>query len=119
MRLAWFRSAALEVLTVTGRNINRERLLVVALFHLRRHLAICKACKSGMAAEDFDMLCDLAKRDLLEVAVKWDTSISKRLTARNSKSEHIFPCPDPNAHGELYAATAEPVVVIAHVDTLF
>lgn len=104
---------------MTGRNINRQRLLVVTLFHLRRHLGHCRACKSAMHTGDFDMLCDLAKQDLVEVAVKWDTSIAGRLTARNSNREYVFPCPDPNAHGEAYAATAEPVLVTAHVDTLF
>jgi hypothetical protein len=72
-----------------------------------------------MNTGDFDKLCDLAKHDLVEVAVKWDTSIAGRLTARRSKDEYIFPCPDPNAHGEAYAATAEPCQVIAHIDTLF
>lgn len=104
---------------MTGSNINRQRLLVTILFDLRKHFAGCRVCKQARIGRDFDLLCDLAKTSLVEVAVKWDSNIGRRLAARNSKDEHIFPCPNPYAHGEAYAAIAEPVTVTAHIGTLF
>jgi hypothetical protein len=104
---------------VTGQNVNRQRLLVDILFQVRRHFAGCHQCRAAKSGMDFDGLCDLAKKDLVEVAVKWDSNIGRRLTARKSKDDYIYPCPDPFAHGEAYAATAEPVIVASRPGTLF
>lgn len=100
-------------------NVNRDNLLAVALLRLRRHFNACKKCRSARTARDFDMMCDEAKSALVEVAVKWDNNIPQRLAARNSSKEHVFPCPNPNAHGAAYALTAEPVVVVGMTERLF
>jgi hypothetical protein len=72
-----------------------------------------------MKCGDFDQLCTIAKAGLVEVAVKWETNVSGRLAARRSGTDHVFPCPDPNAHGAAYAITAEACVVVARQDRLF
>lgn len=110
---------AMEVLLMTQVNVNRQRLLVVVLLRLRRHFNSCRKCRAARKARDFDELCDLAKLDLIEVAVKWDSNIGQRLAARNSADDYIFPCPSPNAHGEAYAATAEPCIVLGRPGMLF
>lgn len=104
---------------MTGRNVNRDNLLAVKLLHVRRHFNGCKKCRSARSARAFDNLCEWAKLELIEVAVKWDNNIPQRLAARNSTKDHVFPCPDPNAHGAAYALTAEPVVVVAMTERLF
>lgn len=97
---------------MAGTNVNRDRLLVVKLLHVRRHFNSCKQCRAARNARAFDNMCEWAKMELVEIAVKWDSNIAGRLAARASSKEHVFPCPNPNAHGEAYAAVAEPVVVV-------
>lgn len=110
---------ALEVLSGMTGNVNRNRLLVLLLFDLRRHFVSCRKCKSARSGRDFDELCNWTKGMLVEVAVKWDSNIAGRLAARASSKEHVFPCPNPNAHGEAYAATAEPVTVTGMQGSIF
>lgn len=100
-------------------NVNRDNLLAVALLRLRRHFNACRQCRSARTVRDFDAMCSEAKAALIEVAVKWDNNIPQRLAARNSSKEHVFPCPNPNAHGAAYALTAEPVVVVGMTERLF
>jgi len=102
-----------------ARNINRQNLLCVELLKLRRHFMTCRKCRAAMKVRDFGALCDSTKTSLVEVAVKWDRNIAGRLAARNSREPHMFPCPDPNAHGPAYAITAEALIVTAHQDGLF
>lgn len=111
--------AALEVLFVTRMNVNRNRLLVLLLLDLRKHFNKCGKCRAARTTRDFDSLCEWSKGMLVEVAVKWDSNIAGRLAARKSADQHCFPCPNPNAHGEAYAATAEPVVVTGRQGSIF
>lgn len=104
---------------MAGTNVNRNRLLVLILFDLRKHFVSCRKCKAARMARDFDQLCEGTKRMLVEVAVKWDSNIAGRLAARASAKEHVFPCPNPNAHGEAYAAIAEPVIVTGAQGSIF
>jgi len=100
-------------------NVNRGNLLAVRLLQLRRHFNSCRKCKSAMNAAAFDGLCDSAKGDLLFIAQKWESNIPARLAATRSGEGLVFPCPDPNAHGAAYAATAEPVTIISVQPKLF
>lgn len=100
------------------RNINTQNLLCVKLLQLRRHFGSCKQCRAARTGRDYDALCGYAKMELVEVAVKWDNNIAKRLAARNGNHSYIFPCPDPNAHGPLYALTADAVIVDSVQDKL-
>ena len=100
-------------------NVNRGNLLAVRLLQIRRHLSTCRTCKGAMSAGAFDTLCDVTKADLLFVAQKWDSNIPARLAAVRSSDGLTFVCPDPNAHGAAYAATAEPVTVISTQGNLF
>lgn len=98
---------------------NRNNLLAVRLLQVRRHLATCYGCKAAIGSRDFESLCDSTKSDLLFVAVKWDSNIPDRLAAARGSEGLVFACPDPNAHGAAYAATAEPVTIIATQPKLF
>jgi hypothetical protein len=100
-------------------NVNRQRLLVLMLLDLRRHFASCRKCAGARKGRDFSMLCEYTQKELVEIAVKWDNNIAVRLHARRSDKEHIFPCPDPNKHGEAWAAAVEPVTVTARQGKLF
>lgn len=100
------------------RNINTQNLLCVKLLQLRRHFGSCKTCRAARGARDFDALCEWSKVTLVEVAVKWDNNIAGRLAARNGNHRHMFPCPDPNAHGPAYALTAESVIIGSVQDRL-
>lgn len=104
---------------MAGTNVNRNRLLVLILLDLRKHFNKCQQCRSARSARDYDALCQWAKGQLIEVAVKWDNNIAGRLAARASANQHVFPCPNPNAHGEAYAATAEPVIVTGGQGSIF
>lgn len=101
------------------RDINRDNLLAVRLLQLRRHFNTCDQCAAAVKAHDFDLMCKTAKDMLVEVAMKWMTNITGRLAARRSDQDHIFPCPDPNAHGPAYAITAEACIVVARQDRIF
>src|ERR1700730_6236723 len=101
------------------RNVNRDNLLAVRLWQVRRHLNTCRKCRAAMNGASFDDLCDATKGDLLFVALKWDSNIPARLAAVRSGDGLTFVCPDPNAHGAAYAATAEPVTVISTQGNLF
>lgn len=100
-------------------NINRSTTLTVRLLQVRRHFNSCTTCKGSIKAKDFDRLCDVAKDDLLFVASRWDSNIAGRLAVRRNGNELQFLCPDPNAHGPAYAATAEPVTVTGVMESLF
>lgn len=100
-------------------NVNRGNLLAVRLLQVRRHFNTCAKCKGAIKARSFDELCDSTKGDLLFVAMKWESNIAARLAAVKSSDGLVFPCPDPNAHGAAYAATAEPVTIVATQGKLF
>jgi hypothetical protein len=103
---------------MTAVNVNRDNLLAVRLLKLRRHFNSCKTCRGARKARDFDMLCDSAKTDLVEVAVAWDNNIPGRLAARAGTRDWIFPCPSPNAHGAAYAITAEACIIGGRQESL-
>lgn len=98
---------------------NRNNLLAVRLLQLRRHLNKCVNCKGCIKAGDFDSLCDATKSDVMFVALKWDSNIPDRLAATRKDGGLVFACPDPNAHGAAYAATAEPVTITSTQAKLF
>jgi len=100
-------------------SVNRNNILAVRLLQMRRHLMSCDKCKSAIKAKFFEMLCDSTRDDILFVAMKWDSNIAGRIAAARSKDGLMFLCPDPNAHGAAYAATAEPVTINSVQDTLF
>lgn len=93
------------------KNVNRQNLLAVRLLQLRRHFTNCKECRGARKALSFDALCDTAKPLLIEVAVKWDVNIAKRLEVAKSGEDYIYPCPDLGAHGPAYSLTAEPCII--------
>lgn len=94
------------------RNVNRETLLAVKLSQLRRHMMTCAKCKGATNAEDYDMLCDVGRKSIIEIAVKWENNISARMRAAHNRDGYMFPCPDTSAHGPAYAISAEPVIVM-------
>jgi hypothetical protein len=100
-------------------DVNRGNLLVVRLLQLRRHFGHCRQCRSAIKSIRYDALCDLAKGDLIFVAEEWEANIPARLAVRRAGGELQFLCPDPNAHGAAYAATAEPVTVTGLQQGLF
>jgi len=100
-------------------SVNRNNLLAVRLLQLRRHLVTCRQCHGMIKALDYAGLCDSTKADILFIAQKWDSNIPGRITGSNSKDGLVFLCPDPNAHGAAYAATAEAVAVTSIQDSLF
>lgn len=102
-----------------GNNVNRQNMLCVKLLELRRHFNTCRLCHAASKARTFDMLCEWTQSTLVDVACQWDVNITGRLTAARSGKDYIFPCPDVNAHGPAYAATAEPLIVQSVVDRLF
>jgi hypothetical protein len=110
---------ALEVLVIMASKVNRDNLLAVRLLQVRRHFNTCRRCKAAMNARAFDQMCDSTKGDLLFIALKWESNIAARLAAVRSADGLVFPCPDPNAHGAAYAATAEPVTITSTQGALF
>lgn len=102
-----------------ARNVNRDSLLAVRLLQVRRHFNTCRKCRAAMNGKTFDDLCDTTKADLLFIALKWESNIAARLAAVRSNDGLVFPCPDPNAHGAAYAATAEPVTITSTQGHLF
>lgn len=98
---------------------NLNNLLAVRLLRVRGHFNTCKKCKGAIGALDFDMLCQPVKSDLVEVAKKWEGNIAGRLASRRKSGSLQFLCPDPNAHGAAYSATAEAVQVVSVQDSLF
>lgn len=98
---------------------NRNNLLAVRLLQVRRHFNACRTCKGAMQSEDFDRLCTDVKRDLVFIAMRWEASIAGRIAIRKAGNDLQFLCPDLNAHGAAYAATAEPVSVTGLQETLF
>jgi hypothetical protein len=126
MRLAYRKESsdypvgvALEVSVMAKPNVNRGNLLAVRLLQVRRHFNTCRQCKGAMNAQAFDRMCDTSKADLLFIALKWESNIAARLAAVRSTDGLVFPCPDPNAHGAAYAATAEPVTITSTQGKLF
>lgn len=113
------RGMALEVPVMAKPDVNRGNLLAVRLLQVRRHFNTCRVCKGAMKARDFDSLCGNTKGDLLFIALKWESNIAARLAAVRSGGGLVFPCPDPNAHGAAYAATAEPVTITSTQGHLF
>lgn len=104
---------------MSGANVNRNNLLAVRLLQVRRHFNTCRGCKGAITARDFDSLCDNTKSDLLFIALRWESNIAARLAAVRNTDGLVFPCPDPNAHGAAYAATAEPVTITSTQPALF
>lgn len=104
---------------MVGRNINRENLIAVRLLKIRRHYVKCAQCRGARQSRAFGEMCEWAQEELIEVAIAWDANITGRLAARNSGKEHMYPCPDVNAHGPAYALTAEAVIITGHQDGLF
>lgn len=100
-------------------SINRSNLLAVKLMELRRHLVTCDACHGAIKSKAYELLCDMTKMAILDIAVKWDSNIAGRLAAKKSGNPLQFLCPDPNMHGAAYAATAEAVTVTSIQDGLF
>lgn len=100
-------------------NRNRDNLLAVRLLSLKRHLMTCRPCKGAISASDPFGMCDSALRDIVFIATKWDANVPKRLATRRRGDDLLFLCPDLNAHGAAYAATAEPVTVVTTQDALF
>lgn len=98
---------------------NRNNLLAVRLLQVRRHLVTCYGCRGAINGNDFDSLCDTTKSDMMFIVQKWDSNIADRLAAVKDGGGLVFACPDPNAHGAAYAATAEPVTIIASQPKLF
>lgn len=98
---------------------SRNNLLAVRLLQVRRHFNTCRGCMGAIKAHDFDSLCDATKSDLLFIAVKWESNVAGRLAVRRNGEELQFLCPDLNAHGAAYAATAEPVHVTSSQGSLF
>jgi hypothetical protein len=100
-------------------NVNRGNLLAVRLLQVRRHFNTCYKCRAAIKGKTFDDLCQQSKGDLLFIAMKWESNIAARLAAVRSNDGLVFPCPDPNAHGAAYAATAEPVTITSTQGHLF
>jgi hypothetical protein len=98
---------------------NRSNLLAVKLIELRRHLMICYACHGAIKSQAHELLCDMTKQTILDIAMKWDANIAGRIAARKDGGKLQFLCPDPNAHGAAYAATAEAVTVTSIQDGLW
>lgn len=102
-----------------GTSANRNNLLAVRLLQVRRHFNTCRKCKSALVAQDPFMLCMETLNDLMFVAIHWESGIAGRLAVRRSGKDLLFLCPDLNAHGAAYAATAEPVEVHGIQGSLF
>lgn len=102
-----------------GASANRNNLLAVRLLTVRRHFNTCQKCKSALSAEDPFMLCTETLKDLMFIATRWESSIAGRLAVRRNGKDLLFLCPDLNAHGAAYAATAEPVEVHGVQESLF
>lgn len=100
-------------------NVNRSNTLAVRLLQVRRHFNTCDMCRGSVKAQSFDTLCDCTKADLLFIATRWESNIAGRLAVRRNGNDLQFLCPDVNAHGAAYAATAEPVTVTGVMETLF
>lgn len=100
-------------------SVNRSNLLAVRLLELRRHLSTCWGCRAALKNASFELLCKETVADILFIAQKWDSNITARLAVRRRGEELQFLCPDPNAHGAAYAATAEPVIVTGTMQALF
>jgi hypothetical protein len=100
-------------------SVNRSNLLAVKLMDLRRHLMTCDACHGAIKSEAYELLCDITRLAILDVAMKWDSNIPGRIGARQNGGKLQFLCPDPNAHGAAYAITAEAVTVTSIQDGLF
>lgn len=104
---------------MAGYNINRQTFICVRLLELRRHLGTCPKCRSALKAADRNALCDESVKLVLLIAQRWDSNIPGRLAVRRKGRSLQFLCPDPNAHGPAYAATAEAVEVTSVQDGLF
>lgn len=99
--------------------VNVNNNLSCMLLELRRHFATCRLCESSVKAREYDLVCQWTKRRILEIASRWQMSITMRLQLKRDSVPHVFPCPDLNKHGAAYAAVAEPVVVTMVQGVLF
>lgn len=72
-----------------------------------------------MDTRDYSLLCDYTQRRIIDIAMRWERSLSVRIQVRKDNNKLVFLCPDPNVHGAAYAAVAEPVIVTHVQDALF
>jgi hypothetical protein len=101
------------------RKVNLNNNLSLMLLELRRHFNQCRLCTAAAKGRTYDLLCPWTRMRIVDIAMRWESSITFRLKAKTADNPLVFPCPNLNAHGSAYAMTAEPVVAVAVQGTLF
>lgn len=99
-------------------NVNKHTAVAVKLLEMRRHLNTCGQCTAAIKARSTDLLCQYTRDSILYIAIRWEKNIPGRLAAARGNDPYIFPCPDLNAHGPAYAASAEACIVTGVIDKL-
>jgi hypothetical protein len=104
---------------MAGRSaVNTGNACAIMLLELKRHFAMCDACRGAIKVNDTATMCPWALRKIIAVARAWDSNIALRLKAKRSGDPFVYRCPDLSKHSEAYAMTAEPLMVTGVQDRL-
>ena len=96
-----------------------DNKLFDTLILLKRHLNSCAECRAAKKCNDPYMMCKSGIAMVLATMTYYDVIIALRIQAKESASEHVFPCPSLRAHGKTYELTALPVMTLGVQDRLF
>lgn len=100
-------------------NVNSDGRIAEMLLELKRHLRTCKRCRGAIAVRFSDELCGYAAQKILDIAIRYDTLIPRRIAAKRASGEIVYACPDLAKHGRSYPMIAEPLRVTHVQDRLF
>lgn len=103
---------------MAARHVNSDNKLYDHLVQIKRHLRTCRKCTSAIKADNETAMCHDMYRLMFDSIKFYDTLISLRVAARNSRKPITYPCPKLSAHGKSFELTAVPVVVVGYQDSL-
>lgn len=104
---------------MSGYSVNADNRVANLLIELNRHVKTCKQCKGAIKTRDKYALCDHTIGLILTLAVTHAGVIPRRLKLRRKGDLSVFACPDVSKHGQAYAMTAEPLIVVGVQGELF
>ena len=104
---------------MAGLNVNSDNRVADLLIELNRHVKTCQRCRGAIKTRDQRALCDHTVGLILTLAITHAGVIPRRLTLRRKGETPVFACPDLSKHGQAYALTAEPLIVVGVQGELF
>lgn len=86
---------------------------------LNQHLKSCSRCIGSLDAMTSDGMCDKGYYLTGETARRFAKAAKSKWWRKAGETEHVYICPDPDAHGKAYTYTMTPVTVVAEHPPIF